>query len=96
MKSVAEEYGISMMLLVKRAELSGVVRSVVAKDFYIKASKAGWRTSEPSRISKERPSLFSQLVYRAVNEEEISVQRGAELLRVSYNEVLTMSYPTEV
>ena len=93
---VAIEYGISMMLLVKRAELTHIVSEAAAKDFYIKASKAGWRTDEPSRIEKENPSLFKQLVYRAVNEEEISVQRGAELLQVSFNDVLAMLRFNEV
>lgn len=93
---VAVEYGISMMLLVKRAELCNIVSSAVAKDFFIKASKAGWRISEPSRIQPERPSLFSQLVYRAVNEEDISAQRGAELLKVPYKEVIAMSSLAEV
>ena len=96
MISVAVEYGISMMLLVKRAEICHIITAAVAKDFYIKASKAGWRTSEPTRISAEHPALFSQLVYRAVNEEEISIQRGAELLKVPYQDVLAMSRPTEV
>lgn len=96
MISVAIEYGISMMLLVKRAELCHVVSSAVAKDFFIKASQAGWRTSEPSRIKPEHPALFSQLVYRAVNEQEISVQKGAELLKVPYTDVLAMTSPTEV
>ena len=90
MALVASEYGISMMLLVKRAELNHIVSPSVARDFYIKASKAGWRTNEPSRIEKEEPTLFKQLVYRAVNEEEISVQRGAELLKVPFNDVLSM------
>jgi Zn-dependent peptidase ImmA (M78 family)/transcriptional regulator with XRE-family HTH domain len=93
---VAVEYGISMMLLVKRAQLCNIVSSAVAKDFFIKASKAGWRISEPSRIKKEQPSLFPQLVYRAVNEKDISVQRGAELLKVPYKEVVAMSSLTEV
>ena len=87
---VAVEYGISMMLLVKRAELIHIITASVAKDFYIKASKAGWRTNEPSRIKKENPVLFEQLVYRAVNEKEISVQRGAELLKVPFDNVLAM------
>ena len=93
---VAKEYGISMMLLVKRAELCKVVLPAVAKDFYIKASQAGWRTAEPSRIEQEKPMLFSQLVYRAVNEEEISVQRGAELLKIPYTNVLSMCRFSEV
>lgn len=93
---VAVEYGISMMLLVKRAELNHIITASVAKDFYIKASKAGWRTNEPSRIEKENPVLFEQLVYRAVNEKEISVQRGAELLKIPFNNVLAMLHFNEV
>ena len=96
MVPVAKEYGISMMLLVKRAELCKVISSVVAKDFYIRASQAGWRTAEPSRIEKEKPMLFDQLVYRAVNEEDISIQRGAELLKVSYDRILSMCNSPEV
>ena len=93
---VAEEYGISMMLLVKRAALCEVITSAVAKDFFIKASRAGWRTAEPSRIDKETPALFNQLVYRAVNEGDISIQRGAELLKIPYSTVLKMCHPAEV
>ena len=84
---VAKEYGISMFLLVKRAEQCGIVGHFAARDFYINASKNGWRTGEPSRIEPERPRLFDQFVLRAVSENEISIQRGAELLKVSYEEV---------
>lgn len=85
----AVEYGISMMLLVTRAKLCKVVLERVANDFYIQASKHGWRTNEPSRIEPETPSLFEQLVYRAVSENDISMQRGAELLRIPYDEVVS-------
>ena len=73
-----------------------IISAQVARDFYIKVSKAGWRTAEPSRIEREKPALFEQLVYRAVNEEEISVQRGAELLKVPFDTVLTMCHFNEV
>ena len=96
MTMVAREYGISMMLLVKRAEQCGVFNSSTAKKFFILASQKGWRTAEPTRIPKEHPTLFEQLVYRAVNEEEISIQRGAELLRTSYDSVAAMSRYSEV
>lgn len=86
---IAQEYGISMFLLVKRAQLSGVISQSVAKGFYIKASSAGWRKNEPVRIDKENPTLFEQLVYRAVNENEISMQRGAELLKIPYDEIVS-------
>lgn len=84
---VAQEYGISMFMLVKRAQISGIISDGAAKQFYVKAASAGWRRNEPSRIDRESPLLFKQLVYRAVTENEISVQRGAELLKASYNDV---------
>lgn len=83
-----QEYGISLFMLVKRARLCGIINDSVEKNFYIQASKAGWRKAEPDwGIQKEEPSLFKQLVYRAVTEEEISVQKGAELLKTSYDAV---------
>ena len=96
MQIVAKEYGISMMLLVTRAKLCGILSESVAKQFYVEASKKGWRIAEPSRIEPEHPLLFQQLVYRAVNEEEISVQRGAELLQRPYNDILSMRSFSEV
>lgn len=91
MAFTCKEYGISMYLLVKRASICKVISQSIAKDFYIRAGKLGWRKSEPSRIQRDPPTLFAQLVYRAVSEEEISVQRGAELLCQSYDHVLEQS-----
>ena len=96
MTLVAKEYGISMMLLVKRSEIVKIILPSVARKFFIAASQAGWRTAEPVRIAAEHPALFEQLVYRAVNEQEISVQRGAELLRQSFDEVAGMCRLNEV
>lgn len=84
---VAKEYGISMMLLAKRAEISNVISSFALKHFYVLASQLGWRKNEPSRILPENPLLFEQFVYRAINEDEISIQRGAELLKIPYVQV---------
>lgn len=82
MLQVCRKYGISMFLLVKRANLCNIITDGLAKNFFIKASKAGWRKAEPERIIKERPNLFANLVYRAVCENEITLQKGAELLKV--------------
>lgn len=84
---VCKEYGISMYLLVKRASLCNIVYDSIEKDFYIRAGKAGWKKNEPVRIDKEQPTFFEQLVYRAVSENEISVQKGAELLKRPYSAV---------
>ena len=82
--------------LVKRSEIVRIISASVARNFYIAASQTGWRTAEPSRIDPEHPFLFEQLVYRAVNEQEISVQRGAELLQQSFDEVVSMCRLNEV
>lgn len=87
MDLVCKEYGVSMLLLAKRAEVCGVITKTASRDFFVRASQAGWRKNEPSRIDNEVPSLFVQLVYRAVSEGEISIQKGAELLQTSYEEV---------
>lgn len=87
MLMVAIEYGISMMMLVKRAEICNVISESAARGFYFQASQHGWRKNEPSRIAEEKPLLFEQLVYRAINEDEISIQRGAELLKIPYAQV---------
>ena len=96
MVMVAIEYGISMLLLVKRAEINKIIAPSVAKDFYIKASQHGWRTNEPSRIEPEKTALFEQLVCRAINEEDISLQRGTELLKLPYDELVELCCFNEV
>lgn len=96
MLKVCVEYGVSMMLLVKRAEILGIVSHSTALKFYIAASQHHWRTNEPSRIEKEKPSLLEQLVYRAVSEQDISIQKGAELLKMPYNLVADICDYVEV
>ena len=90
MTMVAKEYGISMMLLVSRARSCGVLSENATKRYYIDAAGFGWKDKEPSRIATERPSLFEQLVYRAVNEEEISVSKGAELLQCPFEDIMAI------
>ena len=55
----------------------------------------GWKKHEPVRIEKEEPMLFSQLVFRAVSEKEITIQKGAELLKQSYNFVANQCFAAE-
>ena len=74
-----------MFLLVKRANQIGIFNDALTTDFYIKSSKMGWRKNEPSRIQFEQSNLFEQLTYRAINEQEISLQKGAELLKIPYD-----------
>ena len=77
-------------MLVKRAEVLNIISDNVYKDFVISASQRGWRKNEPSRISPEQSGLFEQYVIRAIGENEISPQRGAELLKLSYEDMVKM------
>lgn len=46
-------------------------------------SARGWRTNEPGEVlPNEAPSLFEQLVYRALAEDLISEAKAAELLGI--------------
>jgi hypothetical protein len=47
--------GISMFLLVMRAQLSGIISTNVARKFYINASKASWRKNEAVRMLLKIP-----------------------------------------
>lgn len=88
MELVCEEYGISIYLLVKRSAQVGIISPSLEKGFYIKANKMNLRDKEPNRVrGAEEPLLFRQLVLRAINEEGISIQRGAELLNTNYSEL---------
>lgn len=92
MNYICKEYGISMYLLVKRANMCNIFSDGIAKDFYIEAGKRGWKKNEPTRILREEPLLFSQLVFRAVCENEISIQKGAELLKIPYDYVVNQCF----
>lgn len=94
---VCNEYGISMFMLIKRANQANIISEPLAKNFYINANKKNLKDNEPNRVSKqEEPTLFKQLVCRAVNEEGISIQKGSELLKTSINELTNYCGPMEV
>lgn len=84
MYMVCKEYGIAMSLLVVRAHLCGIINDTVYSNYF---KRIGGSKNEKSRIMIEAPTLFEQLVYRAVNEGEISIQKGAELLKLPYDTV---------
>jgi Zn-dependent peptidase ImmA (M78 family) len=87
MTLICREYGISMYVLVERADVCRIISRDIANNFFVSANRKGWKKSEPVRINKEVPLLFQQLVFRAVCENEITVQKGAELLRMPYSYV---------
>ena len=81
---VCREYGIAMSVLVVRAHLCGIISDKLYRGYFI---QSGGGKNERSYIKMDFPTLFEQLVYRAVNEQEISIQKGAELLKLPFDTV---------
>ncbi len=90
MEMVAKEYGISLQMLVKRAQQLGIINDNLYKSFNIMLNQSYGRKNEQSRIKNETTRLFEQLVVRAISEEEITFSRGAELLQISPVEMRRM------
>lgn len=87
MKTVCIEYGIAMTLLVKRASQCHIINESIERGYYIFYNQSVEKKDEDFAIDGETAELFKQLVYRGVAEDEISVQKGAELLQMPFNEV---------
>lgn len=82
---VCNEYNISLPLLVERAHRCRIISQTIYKNYCQSVKQLEKFNSKC--ISIEEPQLFSRLVYRAVSEGEISIEKGAELLKCSYREV---------
>lgn len=80
---VCKEYGISMSLLVMRAYQCKIISNQTKKQYYESP-----QFSNLNHIKLEESTLLKQLVYRAIAEENISIQKGAELLKMSYQEMV--------
>lgn len=78
------EYGLSMRGWVIRAAQCGVIYERLRDSLMRMFSSKGWNTQEPGEaLPKETPSLFEQLVYRALAEDLVSEAKAAELLGIS-------------
>ena len=95
MMITCKEYGISKRLLVKRANLCGIVNAHTAKEFYRKETCSDQKNQESGGVEKEEPIFFMQLIFRAVSENEITVQKGAELLKKPYTFVMENCFAEE-
>ncbi len=83
---VCKKYGISMCLLVRRMKVAGIIDDSLEEEFHIE--HPFWHAGEPSRIPEESSELLEQLVLRAISEGEISLMKGAEILKDNYDGIL--------
>jgi Zn-dependent peptidase ImmA (M78 family) len=87
LQEIKKLYGISIQAIVKRAHILGIVSDFYYRNFQIMISQKGWRKKEPIEYDgREEAIRFKQLLHYAVNEEIITLSRGAELANISFSE----------
>lgn len=85
---IAKEYGVSLQLIAKRAQMLQIISDASLTHFYVHdLPLLGGRKNEISRIPAEETNLFQQLVLRAIGQDEISIQKGSELLKMPYDQL---------
>ena len=78
--AIKQQYGISMQALVYRAKNLGLISENYLKQFYIVFNQLGFRVNEPVAYEGvEHSNRFSQLLFRALAEEFISISKAAAL-----------------
>ncbi len=78
--ALKQQYGISMQALAYRAKNLGIISENYLKQFFFMFTQLGFRVEEPvSYEGFERSNRFSQLLFRALAEEFISMSKAASL-----------------
>ncbi|GAB2612099.1 helix-turn-helix domain-containing protein [Belliella aquatica] len=78
--AIKQQYGISMQALVYRAKNLGLISDNYLKQFYMVFNQLGFRVTEPVDYEgMEHSNRFSQLLFRALAEEYISISKAAAL-----------------
>ena len=79
------KFGVSIMAIMKRAEQLNMVSPQTYVNLCKFANQHGWRRDgEPGDVKcacEETPTRFKQLVWRSVAESQISMSKGASLLK---------------
>lgn len=80
-------YGLSMQAVLRRLKDVGLLAESGYRSAMIKASKLGWRRSEPEPLPAEQPRRFVSMVYWALAEDLVTPSRAAEFLQCSVSEL---------
>ena len=86
LESVSKEYKIAPSCLVRRLRDLNIITEIYYRNFHkFLSAKVGSRKNEPSLIkdnSLEEPISFTQMVYKALSIELISISKASELLNI--------------
>ena len=80
-------FGISAAALVMRMRDLGIITEATVRNIFSGIGR-GWKTKEPYPLKRtEYPTRFRRLCLRALAENEISVSKAAELLRLKVSKI---------
>ena len=92
LRFLQREYRVSMKSIIKRARQLDILSQPAEVALYKRLGGLGLTRDEEADIPKEIPSVYRQLVVQLTIDEEISITRGAELLRVDLPTMNRMLY----
>lgn len=79
-----EEFGISMSMILHRAEDVGIISNALYRQLRSEFHERGWLKIEPGKqYPKEKTYIFEQMIFRALAEEYIGESKAAELMNIS-------------
>jgi Zn-dependent peptidase ImmA (M78 family) len=82
--AIKKQYGISIQAIVMRARDLKIITESYYKQFFFYINQMGWRTEEPVKYEGfEKSNRFDQLIFRALAEEIITIDKAAELSNLS-------------
>lgn len=88
-----QEYGISMQAIIYRAKELEVISTSYYRQFFFMFNQLGYKVEEPvAYVGKKASSRFDQLLFRALTEEVITIEKAAELKSLTIEE-FRKAYP---
>jgi Zn-dependent peptidase ImmA (M78 family)/transcriptional regulator with XRE-family HTH domain len=87
LEELKQEYGISMQAIVYRAKELGVITQSYYRQFFFLFNQLGYKVNEPVAYYGKRPSSrFDKLLFRALTEEVIDIEKAAQLKNLTVEE----------
>ncbi|WP_431215517.1 ImmA/IrrE family metallo-endopeptidase [Puia sp. P3] len=78
--ALKQQYGVSIQALIYRANDLGIVSAAYLKQFMMIMAYNHWKVNEPIQYEgSEKSNRFRQLIFRALAEELISIDKAAAL-----------------
>lgn len=78
-----EEFGISMLSILHRAEDVGIISNNLYLHLRSEFNERGWSQKDPGeQYPKEKTHIFEQMIFRALAEEYIGESKAAELMNM--------------